>query len=87
MGPDAWQPSARELERRGVRRRQRLRELLGVHALGHLGPGEDAAVRAHLDGCADCRAELAELAPLRRRQRIKRRERVQSQLAVRAALR
>ncbi len=25
MGPDAWQPSARELERRGVRRRQRLR--------------------------------------------------------------
>lgn len=45
---------------------QRLRELLGVHALGHLGPGEDAAVRAHLDGCADCRAELAELAPLRR---------------------
>ena len=25
MGPDGWQPSARELERRGVRRRQRLR--------------------------------------------------------------
>jgi polar amino acid transport system permease protein len=25
VGPDGWQPSARELERRGVRRRQRLR--------------------------------------------------------------
>ena len=25
MGPDGWQPSARELERRGLRRRQRLR--------------------------------------------------------------
>lgn len=45
---------------------QRLRELLGVHALGHLAPGEDAAVRAHLDGCADCRAELDKIAPLRR---------------------
>jgi anti-sigma factor RsiW len=45
---------------------QRLRELLGVHALGRLAPGEDAAVRAHLDGCADCQAELAEIAPLRR---------------------
>lgn len=44
---------------------QRLRELLGVHALGHLAPGEDAAVRAHLDGCAACRTELAEIAPLR----------------------
>lgn len=44
---------------------QRLRELLGAHALGHLGPGEDAALRAHLDGCAACRAELAEIAPLR----------------------
>lgn len=51
---------------RGEDPHQRLRELLGVHALGHLGPGEDAALRAHLDGCADCRAELAELAPLRR---------------------
>ncbi len=43
---------------------QRLRELLGVHALGHLDPATDATVRAHLDGCAACRAELAEIAPL-----------------------
>ncbi|PRY48795.1 anti-sigma factor RsiW [Geodermatophilus tzadiensis] len=41
-----------------------LRELLGALALGHLEPAEAARVRAHLDGCADCRAELAELAPL-----------------------
>jgi len=41
-----------------------LREQLGVHALGHGTPAERAAVRAHLDGCAACRAELAELAPL-----------------------
>lgn len=51
--------------RDGADPHQRLRELLGVHALGHLGPGEAAAVRAHLDGCAECRAELAEIAPLR----------------------
>lgn len=41
-----------------------LREQLGVYALGHGTPEERAAVRAHLDGCAACRAELAELAPL-----------------------
>ncbi|WP_432497217.1 anti-sigma factor [Kineococcus auxinigenes] len=41
-----------------------LREMLGLHALGAL-PGADAVrLRAHLDGCAGCRAELAELAPL-----------------------
>lgn len=44
-----------------------LREQLGVYALGHGTPAERAAVRAHLDGCADCRAELAALAPLRDR--------------------
>jgi hypothetical protein len=44
-----------------------LREQLGVYALGHGTPAERAAVRAHLDGCADCRAELASLAPLRDR--------------------
>ena len=43
---------------------RRLRELLGAYALGAL-PGQEAAgVRAHLDGCTACRAELAEIAPL-----------------------
>jgi predicted anti-sigma-YlaC factor YlaD len=41
-----------------------LREQLGVYALGGGDPAERAAVRAHLDGCAACRAELAELAPV-----------------------
>jgi hypothetical protein len=41
-----------------------VREHLGVYALGHGTPEERAAVRAHLDGCASCRAEVAELAPL-----------------------
>lgn len=43
---------------------QELREQLGVFALGHGSPMERAALRAHLDGCAACRAELAELTPL-----------------------
>ena len=43
---------------------RRLRELLGSYALGHLPRTQTGAVRAHLDGCADCRAELAEIAPL-----------------------
>ncbi|MCZ2861037.1 anti-sigma factor family protein [Blastococcus sp. VKM Ac-2987] len=41
-----------------------IREQLGVYALGHGTAAERAAVRAHLDGCAACRAELAELSPL-----------------------
>lgn len=45
---------------------RRLRELLGSHALGHLPPDEDARVRAHVDGCAACRADLAEIEPLSR---------------------
>jgi anti-sigma-K factor RskA len=36
-----------------------LRELLAAHALGALDPDERAAVEAHLEGCAACRAELA----------------------------
>ncbi|WP_300463378.1 anti-sigma factor [uncultured Nocardioides sp.] len=45
---------------------QRLRELLGAHALGHpLDAIDSTALRAHLDGCAACRAELDEIAPLR----------------------
>ena len=43
---------------------QALREQLGVYALGHGTADERAAVRAHLDGCAACRAELAALTPL-----------------------
>jgi len=41
-----------------------LREQLGVYALGHGDAAERAAVRAHLDGCAACRAELAGLMPI-----------------------
>ncbi|MBD8868389.1 zf-HC2 domain-containing protein [Nocardioides donggukensis] len=45
---------------------RRLREQLGSYALGHLSGQESAAVRAHLDGCPACRAELAEIEPVRR---------------------
>lgn len=38
------------------------RESLGAHALGQLAGEEHAALDAHLDGCAACRAELASLA-------------------------
>ena len=38
-----------------------LRVLLGPYALGHLSPDEQIMLRAHLDGCAECRAELAEI--------------------------
>ncbi|HVX31956.1 MAG TPA: zf-HC2 domain-containing protein [Solirubrobacterales bacterium] len=34
---------------------------LGAYALGDLPPDERAAVAAHLEGCAECRAELREL--------------------------
>jgi len=39
-----------------------LRMSLGVYALGHLDADERPAVRAHLEWCAPCRHELAELA-------------------------
>jgi putative zinc finger protein len=42
------------------------RELLGVYALGQLEGDERAGLEAHLDGCAQCRAELALLAPVAR---------------------
>jgi hypothetical protein len=42
------------------------RELLGVYALGQLGGDERAGLEAHLDGCAQCRAELALLEPVAR---------------------
>lgn len=38
-----------------------VRGALGAAALGRLEPNEELALRAHLDGCADCRAELREL--------------------------
>lgn len=34
---------------------------LGAYALGDLPPDERAAMSAHIDGCAECRAELREL--------------------------
>ncbi len=45
----------------------RLREQLGAYALGHLerdDVGATTALRAHLDGCASCRADLVEITPL-----------------------
>jgi anti-sigma-K factor RskA len=51
--------------RRGLTPEHRaLREQLGAYVLGGLGAGERAAVDAHLAGCADCRREVAGLAPL-----------------------
>jgi anti-sigma factor RsiW len=37
------------------------RGALGAAALGQLEPTEEIGLRAHLDGCRDCRAELLEL--------------------------
>jgi anti-sigma factor RsiW len=54
-------------ELREHREHREHRELLGAFALGHLARPEHDRVRAHLDGCAACRAELAELVPLGRR--------------------
>jgi hypothetical protein len=42
------------------------RELLGVYALGQLEGDERAGLEAHLDGCAQCREELALLQPVAR---------------------
>ncbi len=41
-----------------------VREMLGAFVLGHLSAAEDTAVRAHLDGCSDCRRDLAEIRSL-----------------------
>lgn len=42
------------------------RELLGVYALGQLAGDERVGLEAHLEGCAQCRAELALLEPVAR---------------------
>ncbi len=42
------------------------RESLGAHALGRLPEEERAALEAHLQGCAECRAELESLAGVAR---------------------
>lgn len=41
-----------------------VRSLLGAFVLGHLEAGEADVVSAHIDGCAACREEAAELAPI-----------------------
>lgn len=42
------------------------RELLGVYALGQLEGDEKTGLEAHLEGCVQCREELALLAPVAR---------------------
>ena len=41
-----------------------LRELIGAYVLGGLTDAERLSLQAHLDGCAECRAEVEELAPV-----------------------
>jgi predicted anti-sigma-YlaC factor YlaD len=43
-----------------------MRAALGAAALGGIDAADDVALRAHLDGCAQCRAELAELSSVAR---------------------
>lgn len=43
---------------------RRWRETLGAYLLGHLQADERVGLEAHLDGCAECRAELDELRPV-----------------------
>jgi len=47
----------------GTDQHRRLREQLGAYALGHLDAHEEHALRAHVDGCESCRAELDSIAP------------------------
>ena len=42
------------------------RGALGAAALGEIDPAEEIGLRAHLDGCAACRAELRELTAVAR---------------------
>jgi len=41
-----------------------VRDMLGALSLGHLSAAEEVAVRSHLDGCGECRRELAGIAPV-----------------------
>ncbi|MBM6400582.1 anti-sigma factor family protein [Phycicoccus sonneratiae] len=41
-----------------------LRVLIGPYVLGRLDPGDTATLEVHLDTCASCRADLAELTPV-----------------------
>lgn len=41
-----------------------MREMMGAYLLSDLDDDERARLRAHLDGCAACRAELASLTPV-----------------------
>jgi hypothetical protein len=43
-----------------------MRGLIGAAALGRLEPAEEIALGAHLEGCAECRAEQRELAVVAR---------------------
>ena len=40
------------------------REMIGAFVLGRLDEDKRAALQAHLDGCAECRAEVEELRPV-----------------------
>ena len=44
--------------------RHRYQEQIGAFVLGKLDGGELEAMRAHLDGCPECRAEVGELEPV-----------------------
>ena len=44
--------------------RHRYQEQIGAFVLGKLDGGELEAMRAHLDGCPECRAEVRELEPV-----------------------
>lgn len=45
-------------------RHRRIRHSLGAFVLGGLDEEEQLLVQSHVDGCATCRAECAELVPV-----------------------
>ncbi len=48
----------------GSQEHRHWREMLGAYVLGELDEERRAALRAHLEGCGRCRAELRELEPV-----------------------